>query len=108
MVTVQSGAVLKLDTRSYAAGTQSLGMLAAGAGQIVVDNGTIRMNGTTTYGRGVTVNAGGATLEAATGANWTIDTVNDNTNWVYNSNPSLTFTGPAPAPSRRSFPERAG
>jgi fibronectin-binding autotransporter adhesin len=108
VVTVQSGGVLELDTWSYSGATQSLGMLAAGAGQIVLNNGTIRMNGTTTYGRGVTVNSGGATLEAASGANWTIDTVNDNTNWVYNSNPSLTFTGAGTGTFQKVFSAGGG
>ncbi|MFO1528313.1 MAG: autotransporter-associated beta strand repeat-containing protein [Kiritimatiellia bacterium] len=92
VVTVQSGAVLELDTWSYAAGTQSLGMLAAGAvdRRRQRDHPHERDDDLRTRGDG---ERRGATLEAATGANWTIDTVNDNTNWVYNNNPSLTFTG---------------
>ena len=93
VVTVQSGGVLELDTWSYGT-SQSLGQLANAAARISINGGTIRMNGTTTYGRGVTVLAGGATFEAAAGANWSHANSGDGliAN-VYTGNPSLTFTG---------------
>ena len=93
VVTIASGATLELQNWNYNETTASLGGLRASASSMVVNGGTIRMTGTTSYGRGVTVNAGGATLEAATGANWTIDTVNDSAAWVYDSNPTVTLNG---------------
>ncbi len=92
VVTVQSGGTLELDSWAYDGATQSLGMLASGAGQVVVNNGTIRVNGTTTYGRGVTINSGGAIFEAAAGANWTWGGVGYVEN-VYSGNPAVTLTG---------------
>lgn len=94
VVTVQSGSTLELSTWYYGS-SESLGMLAAGVGQVVVNGGTIRMSNSsaTSYGRGVTVNSGGATLDAGGSALWTIDVVSDNNDWVYNGNPSLIFTG---------------
>lgn len=92
VVTVQNGGVLELNTWAYNAAAESLGMLAADAPQIVVNNGTIRMNGITSYGRGVTLN-GPVILEAASGANWTInDTSYDKKSWVYN-NKSVELAG---------------
>ena len=94
VVSVNSGATLELQNWNYNETTASLGGLANTAERIVVDGGTIRMTGTTTYGRGVTVNAGGATFEAASGTTWAFDNTGDgNVAFVYNSNPSLTFAG---------------
>ena len=91
MVYVQNGGVLELDTWAYGL-DQSLGQLSAG-NQLQIDNGTIRVNGTTTYGRGLTVLAGGATFEAGAAANWGIDITHDSTPWIFTGNPSLRFTG---------------
>ena len=98
VLTVSSGAALELQNWAYdqsASHSMSLGGLTANATGMVVSNGTIRVVGTTatSYGRGVTVNSGGATLEAGTGANWTIDTVTDSNAWVFNTNPAMTLTG---------------
>lgn len=94
IVTVQGGGLLELTTWSYGA-NQSLGMLAANAPQIVLNNGTIRMinSNATSYGRGVTVNASGATLEAAGAGLWSVDNVVDANAWVFNGDPTLTLTG---------------
>ena len=78
IVTVQNGAILELNTWAYGS-SQSLGQLAAEPERLVVNNGTIRVNGSTSYGRGVTL-TGPATLEAATGSNWTMDNTTDNRN----------------------------
>ena len=95
VVTINSGATLALTDWAYNTTTAALGGLSANATSLVINGGTIRITGTTptSYGRGVTVNAGGATLEAGTGANWTIDTVTDSSAWVYNGDPSLTLKG---------------
>lgn len=94
VLSVGSGSTLELQNWNYNESTASLGGLANNAGRIVIDGGTIRMTGTTAYGRGVTVNAGGATFEAATGTTWTFDNTGDgNIAFAYNSNPSLTFAG---------------
>ncbi len=94
-VTVNSGGTLELQNWAYGETTQSLGGLDAQARAVVVNGGTIRIAGTqaTSYGRGVTVNSGGATLEAGAGASWTIDTTNDSNAWVYNGNPTITLAG---------------
>jgi len=95
VVTVRGGGVLELQNWHYDTNTASLGGLATEAGRIIVDGGTIRITGTapTSYGRGVVVNAGGATLEAAAGAQWTVDTTTDSRAWVFNGNPTLTLAG---------------
>ena len=93
VITIASGATLELQNWHYNETTASLGGLANSAARVVVNGGTIRMTGNTSYGRGLTVNVGGVTLEAATDANWTIDTVNDSVAWVYNSNPTVTLNG---------------
>jgi alpha-L-fucosidase 2 len=85
VVTVQNGGVLELVTWIYGG---SLGGISDSANQVVVNNGTIRMTGTTAYGRGVILN-GPATLESAAGANWTIT---PGYNWTYNNN-SMVLTG---------------
>ncbi len=93
-VTVNSGGTLELYDWGYNISTASLGGLSANAGRMVVDGGTIRMNNgstETSYSRGVTVKAGGATLEANGTAAWTIDTTGNA--WVFNDNPNLTLTG---------------
>ncbi len=91
-ITVGAGAVLELATWFNGSG-QSLGNLGFGAGQIVVDGGAIRVTGVTGYGRGVTVNAGGATFEAAAGADWFLHTFTDSSAFNYSGNPTLIFTG---------------
>ena len=92
VLTVNGGATLQLQDWTYNEGTGSLGGLRASANAIVINNGTIRVTGSTEYGRGVTIQAGGATFEAATGANWTHGGGDYAAN-VYTGNPSLTFTG---------------
>jgi autotransporter-associated beta strand protein len=92
VVTVQSGAVLELDEWNYST-SAGLGQLAKEAARIVINGGTIRMNGNTTYGRGVTVGTSGATFEAAAGANWTQGGAFDFTANSYGTNAPLTFTG---------------
>ena len=94
VVGVGTGATLELQNWNYNEGTASLGGLQNAAARIVVNGGTIRMTGTTAYGRGVTVNAGGATFEAASGATWSFDNTGDgNIPFVYNGDPSLAFVG---------------
>jgi autotransporter-associated beta strand protein len=94
VVSVGSGTTLELQNWNYNESTASLGGLANTAGRISINGGTIRMTGTSAYGRGVTVNAGGATFEASAGATWTFDDSGDgNVAFVYNDNPSLSFAG---------------
>jgi fibronectin-binding autotransporter adhesin len=72
-VTVNNGGVLDLYNWTYSeSGAASLGGLRANSPSLVIDNGTIRMNSATSYGRGLTIGAGGATFEAADGADWTL------------------------------------
>lgn len=92
IITVNSGAVLELDTW-FKADSQSLGRLNQSASRLVVNGGTIRMTGVTGYGRGVTVNAGGATLETAADSDWLLNQLTDDVAWTYNGNPTLIFTG---------------
>ncbi len=94
VVTVGAGGVLQLQNWGYGETSASLGGLANTAARLVMNGGTIRMTESTTYGRGVTVNAGGATFQADGGKIWSFDTSGDgNTAFVYNDNPSLNFTG---------------
>ncbi|BCX48157.1 hypothetical protein HAHE_20650 [Haloferula helveola] len=95
VITVDSGAVLELDDWQYYEGnaTQtSLGGLRNNANAIVIDNGTIRMNGVgdCAYDRGFTINAGGATLEANGANRWVLEV---GTALVLNGNPNLLLTG---------------
>jgi autotransporter-associated beta strand protein len=92
VITVNTGAVLELDTW-FKADSQSLGRLNQSAGRIVVNGGTIRMTGVTGYGRGVTVNGGGATLETTADADWLLNQLTDDVPWTYNGNPTLVFAG---------------
>ena len=92
VITVNTGAVLELDTW-FKADSQSLGRLTQSAGRIVVNGGTIRMTGVTGYGRGLTVNSGGATLETAADSDWLLNQLTDDVAWTYNGNPTLIFTG---------------
>lgn len=92
VITVNTGAVLELATW-FKADSQSLGRLNQSVSRIVVNGGTIRMTGVTGYGRGVTVNAGGATLEATADADWLLNQLTDDVAWNYNGNPTLIFTG---------------
>ena len=78
VITVDSGAVLELDDWQYFEGTganSSLGGLRNNTDAIVVDNGTIRMNGVgdCSYDRGITINAGGLTLEAHGANRWVLE-----------------------------------
>ncbi len=91
VVTVNAGATLELD-KWWMHNDDSLGLLGNGPEHLVVNGGTIRMNGITGYGRGVTVN-GGATFETAAGADWFLHDFNGTAAFVYNSNPTLIFTG---------------
>lgn len=104
-VTVQNGGVLELNTWTYGP-NESLGMLTADAGAIVVNNGTIRVNGSTSYGRSVVLN-GPAILEAAAGANWTINTTSDNRNWTYNNN-SIELAGAGTGTFQKNFSGSGG
>ena len=108
VVTVQNGGILEIDTWFYGA-SQSLGMLTADTYAIVVSNGTIRVNGTTSYGRGVTLK-GPAILEAAAGANWIIDTTSTGSNlrdWIYNNN-SMALTGAGIGTFQKNFSGSGG
>jgi autotransporter-associated beta strand protein len=89
---VNTNATLELDTWFDGSGL-SLGNLGPAARQIVVDGGTIRMDGVTGYGRGVTVNAGGATFEVADGADWFLNIFTDDGGFVCNGDPNIVFTG---------------
>lgn len=93
VVTVNAGATLELENWGYGEADRSLGGLRNSAAALVVDGGTIRVTGSDNYGRGVTVNAGGATLEAAAGANWVLDAADGDIAWVYSGNPDLTLAG---------------
>lgn len=92
VITVNTGAVLELETW-FKSDSQSLGRLDQSASRIVVNGGTLRMNGVTGYGRGVTVNAGGATIETTSQADWLLNQLTDDVAWIYNGNPTLTFSG---------------
>jgi autotransporter-associated beta strand protein len=92
VVRVNAGATLELDTW-WVGDDESLGRLPVDAARIVVDGGTVRVNLETGSGRGVTVTAKGATLEAAAGADWLLHGFGDDDDFVYNGNPSLVFTG---------------
>lgn len=92
VITVNSGAVLELDTW-FKADSQSLGRLNQSAGRLVINGGTLRMTGVTGYGRGVTVNSGGATLETGADSDWLLNQLTDDVAWTYNGNPTLIFTG---------------
>ncbi|HXG47079.1 MAG TPA: autotransporter-associated beta strand repeat-containing protein [Methylomirabilota bacterium] len=92
VITVNTGAVLELDTW-FKADSQSLGRLNQSAGRLVVNGGTIRVMGVTGYGRGVTVNAGGATLETGPDADWLLNQLTDDVAWTYQGNPTLIFAG---------------
>jgi autotransporter-associated beta strand protein len=92
VVTVQSGGILVVNDFGTSAGTgTSLGNLgSASAARLVLNNGTIRFNGTNgSFNRALTVNAGGATFEVTGGANYS----NTSTASVYNG--SLTLAGDA-------------
>lgn len=96
VLTVGSGATLDLQSWFYGETSESLGGLRANTNAIVINGGTIRISGSTptAYGRGATVQAGGARLEAAAGAAWTLNTTDGAaTNWSYSGNPSVTLAG---------------
>jgi fibronectin-binding autotransporter adhesin len=96
VLTVGSGATLDLQSWAYGETTQSLGGLRAATDAVVVDGGTIRISGSTptAYGRGVTVQSGGIRLEAAAGADWTLNTTDGAAdNWSFSGNPSVTLAG---------------
>ncbi len=95
VVTVNSGATVELENWAYGETSQSLGGLRNAAAAFVVNGGTVRMAaaGTTAYGRGITVNSGGATLESLSGANWVLDGTDGDVAFVYNGNPNLTLAG---------------
>ena len=92
VITVNMGAVQELDTW-FKADSQSLGRLNQSASRLVVNGGTMRMTGVTGYGRGVTVNAGGATLETTAESDWLLNQLTDDVTWTYNGSPTLIFTG---------------
>ncbi|MDA1202437.1 MAG: autotransporter-associated beta strand repeat-containing protein [Planctomycetota bacterium] len=96
VLTVGSGATLDLQSWAYGATSQSLGGLRAATNAVVVNGGTIRISGSTptAYGRGVTVQSGGIRLEAAAGADWTLNTADGAANnWSFSGNPSVTLAG---------------
>ncbi len=76
VVTIQNGGILEVDRWD---GDGSLGQISFSAGNIVMNNGTIRYTGnsnaTTGGGAGFTIGAGGATLESAApvGQTWNIN-----------------------------------
>ena len=96
VLTVNSGATLQLQNWHYSetVGGSSLGGLRANSNAIVINGGTVRVvgAGTTSYSRGLTVQAGGATFEAGARVNWVL-AHEPTTAGVYTGNPSLTFTG---------------
>ena len=96
VLTVNSGATVQLQNWHYSetVGGSSLGGLRANSNAIVINGGTVRVvgAGTTSYSRGLTVQAGGATFEAGAGVNWVL-AHEPTTAGVYTGNPSLTFTG---------------
>lgn len=92
VIRVNTNGVLELDTW-FKADSQSLGRLTPDAGRIVVDGGTIRVTGVTGYGRGVTINSGGAIFEATATSDWLLNQLTDDNGFVYNSNPTLIFSG---------------
>ena len=94
-MTVTNGGTLELQNWGYDASTnhtQSLGGLAYDNGCLVVDGGKIRIVGTnaTDAPRGLNIGAGGAILESAAGANWTLS--NNGTQTINNSG-VLSLTG---------------
>ncbi len=104
VVSVASGATLELQSWGYQESTASLGGLANSAARVVIKGGTIRVTGTSTYGRGVTIETGGATFEATAGNTWTFDNTGDgNIAFVYNDNPSLAFAGDGSFVFNKSF-----
>ena len=109
VISIASGATLELQNWSYGETNGSLGGLRNNANAIVIDGGAIRMTATTAYGRGVTVNGGGATFEAAAGSTWTFDNTGDgNVAFVYNDNPSLAFAGDGSFVFNKSFSGTGG
>lgn len=92
VITVNTGAVLELDTW-FKADSQSLGRLNQSAGRLVMNGGTLRMTGVTGYGRGVTVNSGGAILDTTSDSDWLLNQLTDDVAWTYNGNPTLIFRG---------------
>ena len=107
VVTVNSGATLDLENWGYGETSQSLGGLRNGASAIVVSGGAIRVSGAaaTSYDRGITVNSGGVTLEAASGANWTLAS---GVSFVYSGNPSLTLAGAGTGAFNKAFSGSGG
>lgn len=99
---VQSGGTVELNSWAYDQSTTGTGLggLRDNTNAIVIDNGTIRMNGTTSYTRGFTINAGGAKLEAATGANWTL---NSGTALTVVGNGALNLTGAGTGSFAKTF-----
>ncbi len=93
-VTVSSGAILEIDDFRW---DGSLGKLWYPSGNIVLNNGTLRYLGTTATGnngRGLTIGAGGATLEAATaGQKWTLSHHADSPSLISTAGGLLTLTG---------------
>jgi autotransporter-associated beta strand protein len=90
-ITVRNGGVLELNTLGYGSGA-SLGWLATDAARLLVSNGTIRVNGASlAAGRGATIQAGGATLEATSNALFRV--CDAGAPWVFTGNPTLTLAG---------------
>ena len=67
LVQVDSGSTISLNNLNDNGG--SLGNLKGASDKIVIDNGTLEVRGQTSTRRGLMVGAGGATLQAANGAN---------------------------------------
>lgn len=95
VLTVNAGGTLELNDWGYGVSNASLGGLSAKVGNFVIDGGTVRVVGAaaTSYGRGVTVRAGGATLETGAGTNWTINTTTDSSPWSFASGAAITLGG---------------
>jgi len=102
VLTVAAGATLDVESWGYGETTQSLGGLRDNAPALVVSGGTFRVSGATatTGNRGFTVNAGGVTLEAAAGVDWTLATGVAN---VYSGNPSVTLAGEGTGAFNKAF-----
>ncbi len=91
---VKNDGVLELDSWKYNILNSSLGGLSANTECFVIDKGIIRLLNTDSYGRGMTINGGGATFEAPAGVIWTFDYdvgTGDNRPNNYVNNPNIVF-----------------
>ena len=91
-VTINNGAILEL-ANWWRDASGSLALLPLDAARVVINGGTLRVTGETGSGRAFTVNSGGATLEAAAGADWMLHAFGGTPAIVYSGDPNLTLTG---------------